>query len=199
MAGTAQATIVERAQRGDNAARDELLRAAAQRLYPIAYRVVRDRDLADDAVQRTLVTIWRELPKLRDAAKFDAWSQRTLVRICLDELRRRNRYTGQSLEPELMGTADGVSEFAMRDRLERAFRHLSVDQRAVVVMVYWQGLTGVEVAARLGISPGTVASRLHYALRSMRAAIDADERAAALPSPAPQLRPGTLNGAFASR
>jgi RNA polymerase sigma-70 factor, ECF subfamily len=199
MAVTAQATVVERAQKGDCDARDELLGAAARRLYPIAYRVVRDRDLADDAVQRTLVTIWRELPKLRDPAKFDAWSQRTLVRICSDELRRRSRHTGQPLEPELIGSADRASELGTRDLLERAFGHLSTDQRAVVVMVYWQGLTGVEVAARLGVSPGTVASRLHYALRALRAGIDADERAAGLLSATRPSPPAPLNAVLATR
>ena len=87
------ALVVERARRGDREAYEALAREASQRLYPVAFRVVRDRDLADEALQRTLVAIWKELPKLRDTDKFEAWSYRVLLRFCSDELRRRGRST----------------------------------------------------------------------------------------------------------
>jgi RNA polymerase sigma-70 factor (ECF subfamily) len=169
--------IVERARNGDRDAYEHLATSAAHRLYPVAVRILRDRDLADDALQRTLVTIWRELPKLRDAKKFDAWSYRLLVRFCTGELGRRRRISGRvtdlNFEPSV---ADGVAGVADRDQLDRAFRRLSPAHRAVVVAVYYEGLQSAEVATRLGISPGTVASRLHYAMRTLRAAVEADSR-----------------------
>lgn len=169
--------VVERAQQGDREAYEQLARQVAQRLYPVAFRILRDRDLADDALQNALVAIWRELPKLRDPDKFDAWSYRLLVRFCTDELRRRRHIGGDVADIALRDPqADRQDDVADRDELERAFKRLSPEHRAVVVLTYYRGLSGAEAAAALGVSPGTVASRLHYALRSMRAAVEADSR-----------------------
>ena len=170
------AGVVDRARRGDREAYEALAREVAQRLYPVAFRIVRDRDLADEALQRALVAIWKELPKLRDSDKFEAWSYRVVVRFCTDELRRRGRTTTVD-ELTAIHSADRHDDFADRDQLERAFRQLSAEHRAVVVLTYYHGMTGQEAAVALGISPGTVASRLHYALRALRALLDADTRA----------------------
>jgi RNA polymerase sigma-70 factor (ECF subfamily) len=175
------AGVVERARQGDREAYEALAREAAQRLYPVAFRVVRDRDLADEALQRALVAIWKELPKLRDTDKFEAWSYRVVLRFCTDELRRRGRTGGDVTDVSArLSTTDRQAELADRDQLERAFRRLSPDHRAVIVLTYYRGLTGAEAAAALGVSPGTVASRLHYALRQMRGLLDADSRAVGL-------------------
>jgi DNA-directed RNA polymerase specialized sigma24 family protein len=93
-------TVVEAARNGDREAYERLAREAAGRLYPLAYRIVRDRDLAD-ALQRTLVAIWQELAKLRDPARFEAWTYRILLRLCQDELKRRRRLGGQSRGSEI--------------------------------------------------------------------------------------------------
>lgn len=170
-------SVVERARSGDREAYEHLAREAAQRLYPVAFRMVRDRDLADEALQRALVAIWKELPKLRDPDKFEAWSYRVLMRFCSDELRRRGRQTrGVTDLSRAMASSDQQADLADRDQLERAFSRLSPDHRAVVVLTYYGGLTGAEAAAALGVAPGTVASRLHHALRHMRALLDADSR-----------------------
>jgi RNA polymerase sigma-70 factor, ECF subfamily len=169
--------IVERARHGERDAYEYLARDAADRLYPVAARILRDRDLADDAVQKTLVAIWRELPKLRDIAKFEAWSYRMLVRFCTEELARQRRFRGHVQEVKIAGpTADSTTQVALRDQLERGFRRLSPDHRAVVVLVHYKGLSSAEAALALGVSAGTVASRLHYAMRSLRAALEADSR-----------------------
>lgn len=171
-------SVVERARRGDREAYEQLARQAAQRLYPVAFRITRDRDLADEALQSALVAIWKELPKLRDGAKFEAWSYRMVVRFCGLELRRRGRINLDVTELNLAGrSADQLVELADRDELERAFARLSPEHRAVLVLTYYRGLSGLEAAEVLGISPGTVASRLHHGLRAMRALIDADSRA----------------------
>jgi RNA polymerase sigma-70 factor (ECF subfamily) len=169
-----ESTVV-RARRGDREAYEQLARDAAQRLYPIAYRIVRDRDLADEAVQRTLVAIWRELPKLREVSKFDAWSYRLLVRFCSAELRGRRMRTDVT-EVQIPAAGNRHDDLVDRDELERGFRRLSAEQKAVIVLTYYGGLSGQEVANALDISPGTVASRLHYGLRTLRAAIEADSR-----------------------
>jgi len=172
-------TVIEQARSGDRDAYEQLAREAAHRLYPVAFRILRDRDMADDALQRSLVTIWKELPKLRDSTKFEAWSYRVVVRFCSDELRRRGRTTREVTELATVRAADRQDELADRDQLERAFGKLSAEHRAVIVLTYYRGLSGQEVAAALGIAPGTVASRLYYALRAMRALLEADTRTAA--------------------
>jgi len=168
---------IEQARSGDQAAREAVVRDAAQRLHSHALRITRDRDLADDAVQRTLVAIWRELPKLREVDSYEAWSYRILRRFCTDELRRRGAARAAVLEPDQLPSPERPSLVVQRDQLQRAFADLSADHRAVVALTYYRGLSGSEAAAALGVSAGTVASRLHYALRSMRATIDAEERA----------------------
>ena len=170
-------TVVERARDGDYQAYEQLARATADRLYPVAWRILRDRDLADDAVQKTLVAIWRELPRLREPAAFDSWSYRIVVRFCTQELRSRHQYDKDVYELDV-GTrpAEGTTMVARRDELARGFQRLSPEHRAVVVLVYYEGLTMNEAAAVLNVAPGTVASRLHYAMRTLRAALEADAR-----------------------
>lgn len=172
--------LVERAQQGDRDAYEQLARGAARRLYLIAQRILRDTDQAEDAVQQTLVDIWRDLPSLRDPDRFDAWTYRMVVRHCRAES-RRNRRVGVSIVDlsDAMGASpsDPIGDVAVRDQLERAFKALSHDHRVVVVLHHYVGLPLGEIAGILDIPYGTVGSRLHHAMRSMRATIDAAERA----------------------
>jgi RNA polymerase sigma-70 factor (ECF subfamily) len=173
--------VVVRAQHGDEEAFASLAVAAGGRLHAVAHRFLRDIDLAEDATQQALLTVWRDLPKLRDPARFDAWSYRLLVRACYAEARRTRRSASNlRLLPadEPMG-ADGLSTVIDRDQLERGFRRLSIDHRAVVVLHHYLDLPLSEVAAALGVPEGTVRSRLHHAMRAMRAALEADARPAA--------------------
>jgi RNA polymerase sigma-70 factor, ECF subfamily len=172
--------LVVRAQQGDEEAFASLAVAAGDRLHAVAHRILRDIDLAEDATQQALLTVWRDLPSLRDPARFDAWSYRLLVRACYAEARRTRRSASNlRLLPadEPMG-ADGLSTVVDRDQLERGFRRLSIDHRAVVVLHHYLDLPLDQVADALGIPVGTVRSRLHYAMRGLRAALDADARPA---------------------
>src|SRR5690349_17969661 len=85
--------LVEQAQRGDREAFAILARSRGDRLYGIARRILRDIDLAEDAAQQALVIAWRELPRLRDPERFDAWLHRTLIHACYAEARRRRLWT----------------------------------------------------------------------------------------------------------
>jgi RNA polymerase sigma-70 factor (ECF subfamily) len=178
--------LVEQARSGDEAAFARLARKAGDELLAIAYRILRDVDTAEDAVQQTIVTAWRELPSLRDADRFDAWLHRILVNACYREARKARRWGGmvKALPLGLGANDDAIGLIDVRDQLEHAFRHLTPEERAVLVFRYYLGLTLPEVAARLGVPIGTVKSRLHYASRALRAAIEADLR----PSFAPQER-----------
>jgi RNA polymerase sigma factor (sigma-70 family) len=169
--------LVERARRGDREAFGQLAAGEVDRLHAIARLVLRDPDLAEDAVQEALVRCWRQLPKLRDVERFDGWLYRILMRATADEFGRRRRHEGNvrtiRMEP---ATADGTGDFADRDELEGGFRRLSIDHRAVVVLHHYGGLSLPEVAAALGIPAGTAKSRYHYAMSALRGALEADAR-----------------------
>jgi RNA polymerase sigma-70 factor (ECF subfamily) len=173
--------LVELAQRGDKEAFGLLVRIRGDRLFGIAQRILRDIGRAEDAVQQTLVIAWREVPRLRDPDRFDSWLHRTLVHACYAEARRARSWTAhvRVLHVEPVGP-DMSGSLADRDQLERGFRRLPADQRAVLVLRHYIGLEPAEIAETLGISAGTARSRLHYAHRAMRAALEADARSGAI-------------------
>jgi RNA polymerase sigma-70 factor (ECF subfamily) len=170
--------LIGRAQHGDEEAFASLAVAAGDRLHAVAHRILRDIDLAEDATQQALLAIWRDLPQLRDPARFDAWSYRLLVRACYAEARRTRRWAPnlRILPADEPTGTDDSSAVVDRDQLERGFRRLSIDHRAVVVLHHYLDMPLDEVAETLGIPVGTVRSRLHHAMRGLRAALDADAR-----------------------
>jgi RNA polymerase sigma-70 factor (ECF subfamily) len=165
--------VVERAQRGDRDAYASIAHAYGDSLFALAQRMLRDIDAADDAMQQTLVIAWRQLPRLRDPEHLDAWLRRILVRCCYEEARRNRRVQSLTVEP---APASAGFEIDDRDQLERGFRRLPPDLRAILTMHHYLGLSSVEIAETLGIPAGTARSRLHYAHQAMRAALDAVER-----------------------
>jgi RNA polymerase sigma-70 factor (ECF subfamily) len=172
--------LVIRAQRGDEQAFASLAVSCGDRLHAVAHRILRDIDLAEDATQQALLAIWRDLPQLRDPARFDAWSYRLLVRACYVEGRRTRQWAPnlRVLPADEPALPDAPSSVHDRDQLERGFRRLSIDHRAVVVLHHYLDLPLEAVAEVLGVPPGTVRSRLHHAMRGLRAALDADARPA---------------------
>jgi RNA polymerase sigma-70 factor (ECF subfamily) len=172
--------LVEQAQRGDRDAFGILVRSRADRLYAIGQRILRDVGLSEDAMQQALVIAWRELPSLRDPTRFDAWLTRLLVHACYAEARSRRARSANIRVLPIDGPAspDASQEIADRDQLERGFRRLPPEQRALLVLHHYLGLSPTEIAETLGVPAGTARSRLHYAHRAMRAALEADERPA---------------------
>jgi len=166
--------LVERARKGDRDAFAGLVHQVSNGLYAIAYRILRDTGLAEDALQSALVSAWRQLPHLRDADRFDAWLHRVLVNACYIEVRRNRRWAANvRVLPDFQGaTPDESRSVADRDELERAFRRIPLDQRAVFVLHHYVGLPLVEIAETLGIPAGTARSRLHYATRALRTAVE---------------------------
>jgi RNA polymerase sigma-70 factor (ECF subfamily) len=169
--------LVEAARRGDHEAFEVLAVAAGDRLFRIARLVLRDVQLAEDAVQEALVKAWRELPSLRDPERFDAWLHRLLVNACADQGRRHRSRPAEvrilQFEP---AEPDSSQASADRDQLERGFRRLKPEQRVAIVLHFYLGLSVPEIADTLGVPVGTVKSRLHYATLAMRATLEADAR-----------------------
>ena len=169
-------SLVVRAQGGDEIAFALLVDRNYSRLQQLAYRILRDREFARDATQQATLSIWRNLPQLRDPGRFEAWSYRLCVNACYAESRRRKRSIpeihGRShREPEI---ADANTRIADHDQLERGFRRLSLDHRVVLVLHHYLGMPMDQVAKTLDIPLGTVKSRMNRALQQMRRALEAD-------------------------
>jgi RNA polymerase sigma-70 factor (ECF subfamily) len=172
------ADLAERARQGDEDAFAALIGHLGDRCMAIAFRILRDSDLAADAVQMALVTAWHQLPSLRDPDRFESWLHRTLVHICYREAKRR-RLAAISYPTAIEAAydpGDAILTVHDRDQLERGFRRLPPEQRAVLVFHYYLGLPLSEVATRLGVPPATVRSRLRYATATLRGALEADAR-----------------------
>jgi RNA polymerase sigma factor (sigma-70 family) len=169
--------LIERARSGDREAFGQLAAGEVDRLHGIASLILHDSDLAKDAVQEALVRCWQQLPKLRDVARFDGWLYRILVNAAADEVKRRRRLQTSvraiDVEPSV---PDSSQQIADRAELEQGFRRLSIDQRSIVVLHHYAGLTFDEVADALAIAPGTVRTRYYGAISAMRAALEADAR-----------------------
>jgi RNA polymerase sigma-70 factor (ECF subfamily) len=162
--------------RGDREAFGVLVVHTSDRMYAIATRILRDPELAEDALQGALLAAWRQLPKLRDPDRFEAWLRRLLIHACYAEARRKRAWAANVRVLPLEGPAgpDAYLSVVDRDSLDRAFRRLSVEQRATFVLHHHAGLSLVEIADALGVPAGTARSRLHYATRALRAAVEAD-------------------------
>jgi RNA polymerase sigma-70 factor (ECF subfamily) len=172
-----QRDLVERAREGDADAFAELAGTAADRLYAIASRILRDGDRAADATQQALIAMWNGLPGLRDPDRFDAWACRLVVHASYREARREGRMAARVREIRVPTVVeDEVHEVDDRDEVDRAFRRLSPEHRAVLVLHYYAGLPVTRIADVLGIADGTAAARLQHATRQLRAAVEADAR-----------------------
>src|SRR3954452_22464719 len=173
-----QRELVEQAQRGDRLAFGLLAEASIARLYNLAQLMVSDPDLADDVVQEALIVGWRDLRSLRDPDRFDAWLHRILVRMVYrvagSERRKADRW--QQISTDRAIAPDPARDVANRDEVDRGFRGLKAEYRAVLVVHHYLGLSDTEAAEVLGIPAGTVKSRLHRATVAMRAEVDADTR-----------------------
>jgi RNA polymerase sigma-70 factor (ECF subfamily) len=170
--------LVVRVQGGDQRAFEALVVADQARLYRLAYGILRDPQLAEDATQQALLDIWRDVGRLRDPAKYEGWSYRLLVRVCYAEAKRQQEWTTSpelpsAAEPRAADVYGGVAD---RDQLERGFRRLSMDHRSVLAMRHLLGMTPDEVAVVLDLPRSTVYSRLQAAVKAMRAAIEAEGR-----------------------
>ena len=181
-----QRDAVERAKRGDHDAFADLIDGRLARLDAAARLILRDPELARDAVQEALIRAWRDLPGLRDPDRFEAWLHRLTVNACLDLARRRRRRAIEvAITPlDSPETPDVSGALADRELVDKALAHLDPGHRAVVALHYLFGMSLPEVATTLRIPVGTAKSRLHYALAAMRTTVTTE------PDPAQARVPG---------
>ncbi len=164
---------MEQARDGDHDAFSTLVLAKVIRLDAAARLILRDRDLAQDAVQEAMLRAWHDLPGLRNPDKFDAWLRRLTVHACIDLARKRRRWSVEvELDPlDVPAVADSTRAIAQRDLVDRALAVLEPEWRAIVVLHFYLGLPLPEVASTLGIPVGTAKSRLHRSLALLRGSV----------------------------
>lgn len=170
--------LLRAAQSGDRDAFGLVAAELGRPFLAVSRRILHDLDLAEDATQEALVGIWRGLPGLRNLSRFDAWAYRLLVRACYAEGAKVRHWSPnlRSLSLDQPDPGREMSAVVDRDLLDRAFRRLSMEHRVAIVLRYYLDMPLERMADVLGISKGTIGSRLHYAVRAMRSNVDADSR-----------------------
>jgi RNA polymerase sigma factor (sigma-70 family) len=171
--------LIDRARHGDHEAFAALVTGSIGDLYATARLILRRDDAAEDAVQDALVRAWLGIRALRDPDRFEAWLRRLLVHACYRAAKKdraRQIVEIHELPTDGPAVADDQRSLALRDQLERGFRRLSPEQRAVLVVHHFLDLTDAESADVLGIPVGTMKSPLSRATSGLRAAIEADDR-----------------------
>jgi RNA polymerase sigma-70 factor (ECF subfamily) len=176
--------LVQRAARGEAEAFELLLSTRLDRLYRLAVAITRNEADARDAVQEASVQAWRNLPSLRDHARFDPWLAQIVVNACRADLRRRRRVTSREVELEPAGggpgsglatpsQADAVGE---ADAIRAAFERLGVDDRTLIVLHYVEQRPLAEIAQVMGRPVGTVKWRLSRARQALDRALEVERR-----------------------
>jgi RNA polymerase sigma-70 factor (ECF subfamily) len=175
-----EAALIRRSQAGDKDAFRALVENYKKVLFGTAYLMTHDRSMAEDAVQETLVKMWKHLPSLRQGVSLKAW----LVRIVVNEVnrqRRKKQVPTVPLEyvPEIMDDCDALETTMIRNedhqKLRRALEMLPSEQKETVTLRYFSDLTVPEVAAVMGKREGTVKSRLSRALDRLSGILRSDK------------------------
>lgn len=177
--GTGESTVIGRAQAGDAAAFELLIAPRLDSLFRSAWAIVGNEADARDATQEACLSAWRELPRLRDVDRFDAWLGRVLLNSCRMLLRRRGRVREITVpdgwEPAAP-TFSGPSSVEDADLVARAFDRLDPDARALLVLHHLQHEPLVRIAATLGVPVGTVKWRLYAARGALERALKGEAR-----------------------
>lgn len=168
-----EARLVLLAQSGDRQALDAMFRSIQRPLYRCLLGILGHEALAEDVLQEVFVLIYRKLKWLREPTLLRPWAYRIATRRALRTLKRERRWKDQERDPELLDAvpdpAAGVpANHELLNRLPGLIARVSPASRAVLVLHYREGLALKEVAQVLGVSLGTVKSRLAYGLATLR-------------------------------
>jgi len=172
--------LVEQARKGDRDAFASLVHQVSDSLFAVAYRILRDAGLAEDALQNALVSSWRQLPHLRDVDRFEAWIHRIALNVAFTYRRRRRLGEVGELLRRLgrTGPDQDPADVVEGHELFNALRQLSPDQAALIVLRHHHGYTNREIAYALKAPESTIASRLAKAKARMRELLQWPERSA---------------------
>lgn len=178
-------SIVIKAQNGDNCAFEELFTETYNDVYYFALKTVKDENLAADITQETFVTIFNNLNSLNDAVAYSSWSRQITYRHCLQYLKKQNREIVAEENEDGSTIFDDIeedrAEFIPDENLDkedfkntilRIVDKLPEEQRTVVILYYYDELSVKQIAEIQGVSEGTVKSRLNYARKAIKSAVE---------------------------
>ena len=171
--------LVKRAQNGEERAFEAIVTASHPRLFRVAYGILRDAELAEDATQRAFLDSWRFLSRLHDHSSYDTWSLGYLIAACRKAAVGAPSFESDEDEkPRVPSSSDPFRTVLDRDQVSRAYRQLSFDERTVLVLRYLLGLQPAQAGAALGLNSDTLEARAEEALQALSAAIDGDPTSA---------------------
>ena len=187
VAGEAQ--LLDLASAGDVDAFDMLLRPRLGRMFRMAVAIMRSESDARDAIQDASVNAWREVPRLRDRARFDAWLDQIVVNACRSMLRRQRRVRVREVDVGVLSqddadthrgptftTRDDIGGVSEVDVIRGAFERLDPDVRALLVLHYVEERPLAEIGRVLGSPVGTIKWRLSKARKALDRALEAERR-----------------------
>jgi len=161
--------LVAQSIQGDTTAFSQLLRRHDDKMRGVVWRLVRSRDEMDDILQDAYLKAWRGLGNFRGDAAFSSWLYRIVYTTALDHVKAVARRRIVPLDDQVVGAvSDASAQIVDSDVLQQALADLPADQLAVISLVDGQGESYEDVAELLGISPGTVGSRLSRARAQLR-------------------------------
>lgn len=175
-------SLVERSRRGDTRAFDQLVTAHRERIYMVAYHIVRNSEEALDVTQETFLRAWKGLARFDGTASFRSWLSRIATNAAIDLVRRRQAHPQTEFESAPMAIdaasrttpaqpdrpGESLDQGEIRERFERALQTLSPEHRAVILLKEIENLSYQEIAEAVGCSMGTVMSRLFYARKKLQ-------------------------------
>lgn len=179
--------LVQRARGGDTAAFDELVVKYTPKLYGLVYHMTSNHEDTNDILQDVFAKAYRALKRFKGKSAFYTWIYSIATNMTLNFLKKRKRRMAMSLDDvdlaierdadfiEATSKSDPVREAnisELQERLNMAMQQLSDDHRAVVTMFDIQGMPHAEISKILGVSEGTVRSRLFYAHRQLQTYLD---------------------------
>ncbi|MFO1459069.1 MAG: sigma-70 family RNA polymerase sigma factor [Verrucomicrobiota bacterium] len=180
-AAAADDALVGWSQQGDTEAFEQLVFRHRDKIYARAMLMMRNEEEALDLSQEAWVKAWQRLHQFQGDSSFATWMTRIVINLCLDQIRRQKKTRSESIEQleedaggverqmpvEVINPTEGLEKTELRRRIDEAMSKLTEAHRVVLVMHEFEGLQYKEIADRIGISIGTVMSRLFYARRRL--------------------------------
>ncbi len=165
--------LLRRAQGGDPEVFGQLMEPLEQLVWRVCWHYTGNREAAEDCGQEAMVRIWRSLESYRGECALESWVYRIAANCCMDWLRKKKRDRSVSVEPlreqgfdpadDAPGTEEQVVQKDERHRLREAIRQLPDDQREALILTQLEKVPYEEAARALGVSEGTVKSRVNRA------------------------------------
>lgn len=161
--------LISRVAAGDEAAFRQLYERYGDRVFRYALTLLRNLHLAEEVVQETMVAIWRGAGSFKGGSRVSTWIFGIARNQAHALLRREVR--GERVPEEPLTLPDPAEAVEREGRVLSALAELPPDQREVVVLAFYEGLSYREIASLLGVPEGTVKSRMHFAKRKLREAL----------------------------